>query len=292
MSASAPFPNTIALVYDFDGTLSPQPMQEYTVLPKLGIRPRDFWAQVEKESVETISETMLVYMRLLLEEAHARRINISRKDFRAMGKDIQYYPGVEEWFPRLNAHVRKQGRGRVKLRHYIVSAGMKEILEGISIRRHFHQVYASEYHFNFQGIATFPKVLITDTTKTQYLFRVNKGRETLGESINEHMPEHLRPIPFRNIVYIGDGMTDVPSMALTKKNGGHTIAVYPSRDRKDRETCVNLMAASRVDFIAPADYRPGSQLSDRVTLLLDALMARMAYEHEVASCHAEHKLVP
>ncbi len=290
MPKSTFFQNTIAMVYDFDGTLSPQPMQEYTFLPKLGIKPRDFWKQVESESVETISEKMLVYMRLLLEEAHSRKINISRSDFQAMGKDIVYFPGVEGWFKRINDHVRKQGQGQINIRHYIVSAGMKEILEGISIKSYFQQIYASEYHFNFQGIATFPKILITDTTKTQYLFRVNKGKETLEESINEHMPENQRPIPFHNIIYIGDGMTDVPSMALTKKNGGHTIAVYPGRNRRDRDTCVKLLSARRVDFIAPADYRADSKLSNRVELLLDAIMSQMAYQREMAHCHAEHHL--
>ncbi|MBU6504988.1 MAG: haloacid dehalogenase-like hydrolase [Betaproteobacteria bacterium] len=290
--AKAPFfQNTIAIVYDFDGTLSPQPMQEYTVLPKLGIRPRDFWNQVERESEETVSEKMLVYMRLLLEEAHARKVNISRSDFQAMGKHIPYFPGVEGWFRRINTYVRQRGRGQCHIRHYIVSAGMKEILEGISIRPYFQQIYASEYHFNFQGIATFPKLLITDTTKTQYLFRVNKGKETLGESINEHMPEHERPIPFQNIIYIGDGMTDVPSMALTKKSGGHTIAVYPARNRNDRETCVKLLSANRVDFIAPADYRSESKLSSRVKLLLDAIITDIAYRQEVASCRTEHRLI-
>ena len=284
------FQNTIAMVYDFDGTLSPQPMQEYTVLPKLGIKPRNFWKQVEKESAETVSEKMLVYMRLLLEEAHSRKVNIGRRDFQAMGKDIPYFPGVEGWFNRINAHVKKRGGGQINIQHYIVSAGMKEILEGISIRRHFQQIYASEYHFNFQGIATFPKLLITDTTKTQYLFRVNKGKETLEESINEHMPENQRPIPFQNIIYIGDGMTDVPSMALTKKSGGHTIAVYPTRNREDRDTCVKLLSARRVDFIAPADYRADSKLSARVALLLDAIMAQIAYRREMAACHAEHRL--
>lgn len=282
--------NTIALVYDFDGTLSPQPMQEYTLLPKLGITPDEFWGRVQKESAETVSEKMLVYMRLVLELAQERHVKIARQDFRAMARDIQYFPGVEDWFGRINAYVRAQSRGRVKVLHYIISAGMREILEGVSIRRHFRQIYASEYHFNFQGIATFPKVLITDTSKTQYLFRVNKGREALTESINEHMPERERPIPFRNMIYIGDGMTDVPSMALTKKNGGHTIAVYPQDNPHDRAVCVNLLDAGRVDFIAPADYRPRSQLSRRTRLLLDAVMADIAYQQETDACKLEHGL--
>jgi phosphoserine phosphatase len=287
-----PLQNTIALVYDFDGTLSPQPMQEYTLLPKLGVTPAEFWGRVDRESADTISEKMLVYMRLVLELAQERKVNISRRDFRAMASDIQYFPGVEDWFPRINAYVKARSHGRVKVVHYIISAGMKEILEGVSIRRHFKQIYASEYHFNFQGIATFPKVLITDTSKTQYLFRVNKGREALTESINEHMPESERPIPFQNMIYIGDGMTDVPSMALTKKNGGHTIAVYPDDDQHDQQVCVDLLRARRVDFIAPADYRARSQLSRRVLLLLDALIGQVAYRKETEACRQEHGLDP
>jgi phosphoserine phosphatase len=267
-------------------------MQEYTLLPKLGITPKEFWARVERESAETVSERMLVYMRLVLELAQERHVKISRRDFRAMAHDIKYFPGVEEWFARTNAYVRKRSGGKVKMAHYIISAGMKEILEGVSIRRHFKRIYASEYHFNFQGIATFPKVLITDTSKTQYLFRVNKGREALTESINEHMPEVERPIPFSNIIYFGDGMTDVPSMALTKKNGGHTVAVYPDHDPRGHAVCVNLLRANRVDFIAPADYQVGSELSRRTFLLLDAVISGIAYRHETDTCRRENGLVP
>ncbi|MDE2422997.1 MAG: haloacid dehalogenase-like hydrolase [Betaproteobacteria bacterium] len=273
--------NTIAMVYDFDGTLCPQPMQEYTVLPKLGIQPEEFWQWVEEDAKKTGGEKMLVYMRLLLEEANNRRVFIGRDDFRKMGKNIEYFPGVQEWFPTLNQYVKRKSHGTVNIQHYIISAGMKEILEGISIRKYFKQIYASEYHFNFQGIATFPKQLITDTTKTQYLFRVNKGKEALEESINEHMPEWQRPIPFQNMIYIGDGMTDVPSMALTKKNGGHTIAVYPTEDVHDQATCIKLLKASRVDFIAPADYQKNSHLFHRVQLLLDKILSTMAYQQEV-----------
>lgn len=287
-----PAQNTIAIVYDFDGTLSPQPMQEYTLLPKLGITPTEFWGRVDRESAETISEKMLVYMRLVLELAHERQLNISREDFRAMAKDVKYFPGVEDWFPRINAYVSEASRGQVALVHYIISAGMKEILEGVSIERYFKQIYASEYHFNDEGTATFPKVLITDTSKTQYLFRVNKGREALTESINEHMPEYKRPIPFQNIIYIGDGMTDVPSMALTKKNGGHTIAVYGGEGAHHQSVCRELLVAKRVDFIAPADYRPDSLLSKRMTLLLDAVITGIAFGREVDRCKEENGLHP
>lgn len=284
--------NTIALVYDFDGTLSPLPMQEYTVLPKLGIAPEEFWGEVEKSAQHSGEEKMLGYMRLLLEKAYEKKVNIGKEDLRAMGTSIEYFPGVENWFDQINHYVQDKSHQQVKVQHYIISAGMKEILEGVSIRNHFKQIYASEYHFNFQGIATFPKRLITDTTKTQYLFRVNKGKEALQDSINEHMPERERPIPFSNIIYIGDGMTDVPSMALTKKNGGHTLAVYDPLKPKNRDICVSLMQAQRVDFIAEADYREQSLLSARVRLILDAIIADIAYRREVDICHNEHQIKP
>lgn len=288
---SRPFgQNTIAMVYDFDGTLSPQPMQEYTVLPKIGIEPEAFWAKVHKEAQETGSDSMLVYMRLMMEMLYKNdAVKITREDFAAMAHRIQYFPGVEDWFPRINAYVRKRGGGAVNVQHYIISAGQKEILEGVSIRKYFRQIYASEYHFNQYGIANFPKLLITDTSKTQYLFRINKGKESLAESINDHMPEGERPIPFSNLIYIGDGMTDVPSMALTTKSGGHSLAVFNPKVEKSKATCVRLLDAGRVDFIAPADYRDNSKLTRRVQLLLDSVIAGIAYAAEVAACKSENQ---
>ena len=282
------FQNTIALVYDFDGTLSPQPMQEYTVLPKIGVEPAEFWAMVNREARETESDSMLVYMRHIIEALEHSRIDVKRDDFAAMAHRIRYFQGVSTWFPRLNQYVRRKSGGKVKLQHYLISAGQKEILDGASIRKHFKRIYASEYHFNHHGVATFPKLLVTDTMKTQFLFRINKGKESIAESINEHMDEAERPIPFQNIVYVGDGMTDVPSMALTKKSGGHTVAVY-NRRGKGRAVCMKLLNAGRADFIAPADYRAGSRLARRVELLLDAIIAGIAYRREAFRCLQENR---
>jgi len=274
------FQNTIALVYDFDGTLSPQPMQEYTVLPKIGVEPGEFWAMVNREARETESDPMLVYMRHIIEALERVRVDVKREDFAAMADAIEYFPGVPTWFERMNAYVKRRSRGQVKLQHYLISAGQKEILDGVSIRRHFKRIYASEYHFNHHGVATFPKLLVTDTMKTQFLFRINKGLEGLNESINEHMPEALRPIPFQNIIYVGDGMTDVPSMALTKKSGGHTVAVYNPKKESQRAIWEKLLHAGRADFLAEADFRKASKLSRRVELLLDAVVADIAYRRE------------
>ena len=150
----------------------------------------------------------------------------------------------------VKSHAQSHG---VALRHYLISSGLTEIIEGTSIRKRFHNVFASEYWFEAYDLP-YPKRVITDTGKTQYLFRINKGVEDLGESINQHMPEDARPIPFANMIYFGDGDTDVPSMAVMRKNGGHAVAVYPpGKARKAK--CVDLFKAGRCDFFAPADYR-------------------------------------
>jgi phosphoserine phosphatase len=286
------FQSTIALVYDFDGTLSPHAMQEYTVLPKIGLDPAAFWKRVDREAHKTESDRMLVYMRHILEELERAKVDVKREDFARMARAIEYFPGVATWFARINGYVRQRSRGRVKLRHYLISGGQKEILDGASIRRHFRRIYASEYHFNHHGVATFPKLLVTDTLKTQFLFRINKGKESVTESINEHMPEARRPIPFSNIVYVGDGMTDVPSMALMKKSGGHAVAVWDPASTKAKRTCVKLLDAGRVDFIAEADYRRASALSKRVELLLDSIVADIAYRREAFAVRQQHGVRP
>lgn len=272
--------DTIALVYDFDGTLTPKAMQDYTLLPELGIPADEFWAEVQAEVKATGSENMLVYMRLLLEKAHERNITIRKSDYRRLASNIRYYAGVEKWFDNINQYVKQHSR-KIKIKHYLISAGMVEILEGVSIRKHFTRMYASAYHFNKKGVADFPKLVITDTTKTQYLFRINKGKEDLSQSINEHMPEKERPIPFEHIIYIGDGMTDVPSMALTKKSGGHAIAVYNKDEKHQLQVCKSLLTSGRADFIAAADYRKSQELFRRTTLLLDHIIADIYYKREL-----------
>lgn len=273
--------DTIAMVYDFDGTLSPQPMQEYTVLPKIGIKPKDFWKEVNKEAVRQNADEMLTYMRLLIKYAEKNEEHISPHDFMEMAKYIEYYPGVREWFDLVNQHVKTQGHGRVRVKHYIISAGMKEILEGIDIKHYFSRIYASSYYFDHHNVACFPNVLITGTEKTQYIFRINKGIEDMHANVNDYMPEQERPIPFSNIIYIGDGMTDVPSMTVTKKNGGHAIAVYKPNTSKELKKCKALLKAQRVDFMAPADFRQGKDLFNRTKLLLNCLIANIEYRREL-----------
>lgn len=288
--------NTIAMVYDFDGTLSPKPMQEYTVLPKIGMDPNDFWGEVDIHFKEEQGEMMLTYMRLLLEKAHENNVPVGRKDFAAMGKDVEYFPGVEDWFDRINAFVAEEGKGQVGIEHYIISAGLKEILEGISIFDRFANVYASEYYYDHDGVPKFPKLLITDTSKTQFLFRINKGKHDLTDSINQHMEWYMRPVPFPNMIYIGDGLTDVPSMTVVQANGGNSIAVHkrPSGEEgsnKSLDVCKELLKIGRVNFIAPADYSAHGPLEAHTKILLRSIMTSIAYEKEKFECLRDNGLL-
>ena len=272
--------NTIAIIYDFDGTLTPKTMQEYTLLPKLGVNSKSFWDEISQEVSKTGAETMMVYMRQLLDHAKNKNIRISKDEFLKMGRDIKYYSGVEKWFNNINNYVKKISKNDVNIKHYIISAGHAEILEGISIKKYIKKIFASEYYYR-RKVAVFPKIVVTDTTKTQFIFRINKGKEKLSQSINEHMPETDRPIPFDNIIYIGDGMTDVPSMALIKKSGGHSIAVFKKNNKEQIKISKNLYKAQRVDFIAPANYNQNYPLFNKTCLLLDFMVAKIRYNLQI-----------
>jgi hypothetical protein len=215
----------------------------------------------------------------MYKKAQAKGVRIDRRDLVEQGRHVELFPGVETWFDCVGGYVKAHAQSHgVALRHYLVSSGLSEIIEGMAIRKRFHNVFASEYWFEAYDVP-YPKRVITDTGKTQYLFRINKGVEDLGASINQHMPEAARPIPFANMIYFGDGDTDVPSMAVMRKNGGHAIAVYPPG--KSKGTCVELFRAGRCDFFAPADYRESSDLFRRTCLLLDRMLADIRCQEEM-----------
>src|SRR5262245_21460638 len=271
---------TIALVYDFDGTLSPRPMQEYAFLPQIGADAAAFWAESNALAKETRADPLITYMHLMYKKAKAKGVRIDRGHLVAQGRHVELYPGVEDWFDAVGAYVKSYAQSHgVQLRHYLVSSGLTEIVEGTSIYRRFHNVFASEYWFDAYDLP-YPKRVITDTGKTQYLFRINKGVEDLGDSINQHMPEAARPIPFSNMIYFGDGDTDVPSMAVMRKNGGYAVAVYPGGSPNGRAKCVELYNAQRCDFLAPADYRESSDLYRRTCLLIDRMLADIRVQEE------------
>lgn len=291
--ANRPDKRIVALVYDFDGTLSPKPMQEYGFLPEIGVSPAEFWAETTQLAREQKADPLITYMHLMYRKAKERNIRIDRKDLVAQGAKVELFPGVMRWFDAIGDYVSARTAGTapadepvdepandIELRHYLVSSGLAEVIEGTPIFHRFHNVFASEYWFDAYE-TPFPKRVITDTGKTQFLFRINKGIEDYSESINSHMPEANRPVPFSNMIYFGDGETDVPSMALLKKNGGAAIAVHPPGG--DAHKCEELFRAGRCDFYAAADYSTGSDLFRRTCLLIDRIIADINVRTEMGA---------
>lgn len=260
---------TVALLYDFDGTLAKGNMQEYDFMEKLNIKPDDFWAKSDNLALEQNADNNLAYMRIMLEEA--QKIGTTREDFIACGKNIKFFEGVTDWFDRINAYGKKLG---INVEHYLLSSGLYEIVEGCPIFNKFKKVYACRFMYNENNEAYWPALVVNYTTKTQYLYRISKGcLEESDKSVNDRTNPEDRVIPFSRMVYIGDGLTDVPCMATLKKFGGYSLAVYTPRTKNNKKNANILLADKRVDTIAPANYTEGSPLDVYIKSLLKKIKA-------------------
>lgn len=262
----------MAILYDFDGTLAPGNMQEHNFLPDLGIEAVDFWAKTKELSKGQDSDEILAYMKLMIEYAHRGSMSVRRSDFAALGAKLDFFPGVRQWFGRIGGYARGKG---VRLEHFIVSSGLREMIEGTNISGEFARIYASGFMYDENGVAVWPALAVNYTTKTQFLFRINKGtRDTFDNSvINAFVPKDERDIPFENMVYIGDGSTDIPCFRLVKQEGGCSIAVYPKDDESARRKVEEMVAGGRVNVIAPADYSKGSAIDRAVIACIDKVEA-------------------
>jgi len=261
---------TFALVYDFDRTLSTKEMQEYTYIPGVGKTADEYWAHKDSFAKERKMDGILANMWMMQKLARDAGKPIHREELVASGKDLEFFPGVKGWFKRINKLGSDIG---VNIEHYVISSGFIEIIEGSVLWGNFREVYACEFLYDEEGIACWPKNSVNYSTKTQFLFRINKGVLDVSNDydLNQFMAEEDRPIPFKNMIYIGDGMTDVPSMRLVKQNGGYSIAVYPEGSSKK---VVELLKTGRVDFIAKADYQSGSELDTIVTDIIQEMALR------------------
>ena len=266
--------NIIAIVYDYDQTLSPTYMQDEVLFPRFGINPAEFWKRckglVEKDGYES----ELAYLKVMLDYLQLDRP--SNADLRALGKDLKFYKGVMDMFEGIESLLEPDHRAMgVKIEHYIVSSGMKTLIEGSELATYVERIFGCEFAEDEGGKIAFPKRVISHTGKTQYLFRINKGMLEPNEDVNDHMPEELRPVPFKNMIYLGDGPTDVPCFTVMKKFGGQAIAVYNPDDasRSSFRKAYQLSGpADRIKYIAPADYRSGSHLR----LLLEEMIVEIA----------------
>lgn len=258
-----------ALMYDFDKTLCTKDMQEYNFIPNVGMTAEKFWAESSALAQNEKMDPILAYMYLMIQKANVARKPIRRQDFVAAGKNIEFFLGVLDWFDRINAFGEQCG---ITVEHYIISSGLKEIIEGTPLKGKFKKIYASEFHYDPSGKADWPKLAVNYTGKTQFLFRINKGVLDISRNneLNEYLPDQARCVPFSHMIYIGDGLTDVPCMKLIKLNGGKSIAVYQNRKRKQAE---QLLRDRRVDFITPANYSAESELETIVQEIIRKIAA-------------------
>lgn len=275
MRASQPV--RTALVYDFDGTLAPGNIQEHSLLPDyLGVSKEEFWEEVGAAKREHDADQILIYMQHLLWRAKKLALPMTRQVLRRYGGATKYFPGVESWFDRIDAYAASKN---LALEHYVISSGNEEMILGCSIAEHFAKVFACRYVYDEHGNAIWPAAVVNYTTKTQYLFRINKGVRTYwdDESVNRWVPMEERFVPFQRMVYLGDGDTDIPSMKMVRHQGGYSLAVFDPAEwdspdlatrAKFKERAYNLIAEDRAHFVLPADYEDGSQLDIAVKGIL------------------------
>ena len=252
METQAPI---IAFLYDFDKTLCTTDMEDYAFIPSLGYTPAEFWGRANAFGWENRMDGLLAYMYTMIQECAAQNIKLDRAFLNHCGESIQLFPGVREWFARINAFGESLG---VQVEHYVISSGLREIIEGSGIAQEFREIYACEFYYNENGDACWPKLDVNFTNKTQFVYRINKGILDVSrdKELNDSMPDDSKRVPFTNMIYMGDGLSDVPCMKMMRAYGGQAIAVYQASNRQGVE---KLLADGRVDFIFPADYREGME---------------------------------
>ena len=246
----------VAFLYDFDKTLCTTDMQNYAFIPSLGMTPAEFWELANGFGRRNRIDGILAYMYTMIQESKRKNILFTRQDLVEKGKSIVLFPGVEDWFRRINEFGAAQG---VQVEHYIISSGLREIIEGSTIRDVFKEIYASEFYYDEKGVPVWPKLAVNFTAKTQFVYRINKGVLDVSDdkTLNDSMPDDSKRVPFHNMIYVGDGLSDVPCMKMMRAYGGQAIAVYQESNRMGVE---DLMAKGRVDFIFKADYSEGTAL--------------------------------
>ena len=267
----------MAICYDFDKTLSPDDMQSFTLIPSFGLDKDTFWKESNALAKDNLMDNNLAWMYQLLNYSRVKRLPIRKDYFNKIGADVPLYNGVTTWFDRINKYAESKG---IELEHYIISSGLKEIIEGSKFASKFKRVYASSYLYTTDGVAEWPAQAVNYTNKTQFIFRIAKGfYEEYDERVNNSMNDEALTIPYENIVYIGDSATDIPCMRLVKSKGGYSIGVYdPGKNNRDR--VYQLYTDGRISFYAPADYRTRSDISRFMKQIIDEIAAREAMKTE------------
>lgn len=276
----------VALVYDFDGTLSPLNMQEFGFIQSLGISVKEFWTKANRMAIDEDANSILCYMKHMLDSAKQAGIPLTKELLQKNGNDVQLYPGVKEWFSLINKYGESCG---VRIEHYINSSGLKEMIEGTPIASEFNKIYACSYMYDKKGEAVWPAVAVDFSTKTQFLFKINKGIRSVSDNVevNRYTSEEDRPIPFKRMIYFGDGETDIPCMKLVKNQGGYSIAVYRP-DSSKLGAAKKLISDGRVNFVCEADYQENGEIFEIVKTIIDKM--KSDYEFEKLQKKHQNKL--
>ena len=263
----------VAICYDFDGTLAPGNMQEHHFIPDLGIEPDEFWREVKTRQKNDQCDQILAYMHLMIDKAATRNIQVTKEMFVSYGSRLQLFPGTVDWFRTMKR--RASIFYDIELEHYILSAGLKPMIEGVPFCKDVKRIYASEFIYNSQNQPIWPSYSVNFTSKTQFLFRIEKGifQEEDIDALNDAKNKSKIYIPFNRMIYIGDGLTDVPCMKLVKDRGGYSIAVYDvnSPDGKSLSAATKLFKDKRVHFIAPTEYTKNSELWEYIDYILNKI---------------------
>lgn len=247
----------IAICYDFDKTLSTKNMQEYDFLKLSGMSADEFWEKCSEFAKKHDCDNILTMMYGMIDVFNENNVENHKKQLKEFGKTIEFFEGVETWFERINKYAERVG---VEVKHYIISSGIKEMIEGTSISKFFDRIYASYFAYDENNKAIWPALAINYTNKTQFLYRINKGVYDVNDhNVNSIMSHDIRPVPLENIIYIGDSSTDIPSMRTIMKAGGNTICVY-DKNKPLKDYVKNLLLNDKVNFVAEADYSKNSVL--------------------------------
>ena len=256
----------VAIIYDFDKTLATTDMQNYNFIKNVGLTIPQFWELTGKFCAETHCDKILGYMYTMLKTARDAGVPLTRKFLNECAKDVVLFPGVETWFDRINEYAAAKN---IVVEHYICSSGNKEIIEGTTIAKKFKKIFGCQFVFDsVTKEAIWPKTAINYTQKTQYLYRISKGVLDVkdDDKINQKTPK--KRIEFKNMIYIGDGITDVPCMEIVKNAGGHAIAIIS----ENKEVTKRLENDKRVQFIVKPDYRIDSKLDNMVKKIIDLIV--------------------
>ncbi|TCD54170.1 haloacid dehalogenase-like hydrolase [Alloscardovia theropitheci] len=268
----------LAICYDFDKTLSPDDMQAQGYIQKTYGNDADsirkFWDETDRLSHDNEMEQNLAWMYLMQKYSHGKVI-LTKKNLQDFGKKVHLFEGVETWFKRINEFGKEHG---VQVEHYIISSGLKEMIEGTPIAKEFTKIFASSFLFDKQGVAIWPAQAVNYTNKTQFLFRIEKGvLDVNDKDVNNYFPAQEYRVPFRNMVYIGDSDTDIPCMKLVNTNGGHAIGVYDPQT-EDKSKVYRMLDENRIKYFEAADYREGSDLERLVKNIIERTRANEELE--------------